>query len=202
MKLIAPVSCLDNDYNDSGIDAVLLNIDTETAQHLLDLRDKCQPMFALSDFYAVELFDYTPEAFCSDGFPPEVGEILGAGVSGVPGVPGLPGVDEWGRVITQVVPDDFSIEPDEENPEAEDSSDGFVMDCCTLLIQKEGVLWKFYRKHTSLQFETADIPWAFIERAVVPADFLNGRHSPSSSTYTPMDAMNRVDHDSERIDPK
>lgn len=43
--------------------------------------------------------------------------------------------------------------------DAEIPSPGFRMDSCTVSIQKEGVLWRFYGKHDDRDYETETVPW-------------------------------------------
>lgn len=139
-------------------DLAIVDLTARYANHLLDLRRLAQPLMKQSRFCAVELFDYTPEPFAmpSDDDdsqpPPELADLYESGDGAVP------------------CPENF-----------QPSSD-FRMDCCTVRVQEEGIMYHFCPKHSDVHVETAVIPWPQIEKAATEAHASEGRRRRHRAT--------------------
>lgn len=107
-------------------------------RHVLDMRACLAGVMSLPQLYAVEFFDYSPQ-------PIEAGVLDEE----------LAWLDP--EVEVQIVPIHVS-------PTVAD----FRIAAPTIHYMPDGILWNYYEHHSGEPFETATIPWQFLEDAHPP----------------------------------
>ena len=142
MKFISRLICSDEwaDQPSYG----LITIDPEYAQTLLSRREQVRPLadFDLS-FYGASWFSY-----CVDPFDYDDDQELS---------------DELEQAEVVEAPDGFEL------PQPKEGEYGWRTDCETVVVQRSGVLFKFYAKHADTRFETNQLSWEQIEAATKEA---------------------------------
>jgi hypothetical protein len=113
-------------------------------RHLLDRRARLADVLALPQIYSVTFFNDTPQPVCCEFIDEE---------------------PDWFQEDAEV-----QAIADDDSPLASD----LHIEAATIRYMPDGVLWRFYEKHTGESYETATVAWDVIQTA---AKTKGGRHA-------------------------